>query len=148
METYKTTTSQFSIKRNKTEFKKVKISKSADAAEFIRNFYFDDLTIYESFFILLLNNSNTTTGYAKISQGGITGTVVDIRIVAKYAIDTLATGIILAHNHPSGTTKPSQQDITITDKIKKALNLFDIKILDHVILTENTFYSFADNGII
>ena len=95
-----------------------------------------------------MNNSNETTGYFKISQGGITWTLVDIRIVAKYAIENLATGVILAHNHPSGELMPSEADRQITKKIKDALKMFDIQVMDHLILTEQSYYSFADEGIL
>ena len=97
---------------------------------------------------MTLNNSNETTGYFKISQGGITGTVVDIRIIAKYAIENLATGVILAHNHPSGKLMPSEADKQITRKVKDALKMFDIQVMDHLILTEQSYYSFADEGIL
>ena len=148
MKEYKSTTKKFEIKSNETEFPKVKISSSKDAADFIRKFYSDDIEIYESFFLLLLNRANNTVGYAKISQGGITGTVVDTKIIAKYVIDTLSSAVILAHNHPSGTLKPSQADIQVTKKITKVLEMVDSKVLDHVILTDEGEYSFADNGLI
>jgi DNA repair protein RadC len=136
----------YELKKNKTEFQKTQIKSSLDAADFIRQFYSDDIGIYESFFILLLNNSNKTVGYAKISQGGIVGTVVDVKIIAKYVVDSLATGVILAHNHPSGTLIPSQPDKDITKKVTEVLKHFDCKVLDHVILTEESHYSFLDNG--
>jgi DNA repair protein RadC len=106
------------------------------------------MEIFESVFILLLNQINDTIGYAKISQGGIAGTVVDVRLIAKYAVDSLATAVILAHNHPTGELKPSDADIKITEKVKNGLQILDIKVLDHVILTKNGYYSFADEGII
>lgn len=140
------TTPLFELKKVQTEFPQIKIHSSKDSQEFIRSFYGDDIEIYESFFILLLDRANTTIGYAKISQGGITGTVVDIRIIAKYAVDSLASSIILAHNHPSGTLKPSEQDLMLTKKIVSGLKLLDIQVLDHVILTKDSYYSFADNG--
>jgi DNA repair protein RadC len=142
------TATLYELRKNQTDFPKTKIINSFTSTEFIRQFYSDDIEIYESFFLLLLNNQNQTLGYAKISQGGITGTVVDVRIVAKYVVDSLATGIILAHNHPSGNLTPSSQDIDITKKIKEAMKLFDVTVLDHIILTVDNFYSFADNGII
>lgn len=148
MKQYKSTISNFSLKKNKTEFKKAKLRSSQDAAEYIKLFYFDDIEVFESFFLLMLNNSNNTIGYAKISQGGITGTVVDVRILAKYAVDSLATSVILAHNHPSGNLRPSQADRDITNKIKNGLALLDITVLDHVILTVNGHFSFADEGIL
>lgn len=139
---------QLSLKRKQTKFPRVKITSSHQAEEVIRNFYGDDITIFESFFLLLLDQSHTTTGYVKISQGGITGTVVDVRIIAKYAVEGLATAVVIAHNHPAGTLRPSDTDIHITKKIQAALALFDIRILDHIILTETSFYSFSDEGLL
>jgi len=136
----------YELKKIQTNFPVEKITSSKNASNFIKQFYGDDIDIFESCFILLLNNSNNTIGYAKISQGGITGTVVDIRLIAKYAVESLATGVILAHNHPSGTLLPSQADINITDKTKKALETLDIKLLDHLILTNDDYYSLSDNG--
>ena len=136
----------FELRKNQTEFQPVKILSSDAAYNLIKNFYSDDIEILESFFILLLNNASKAIGYAKISQGGITGTVVDVRIVAKYAVDSLATSVILAHNHPSGKLNPSQADISITEKVKNALALLDIKLIEHLILTVDGFYSFADEG--
>jgi DNA repair protein RadC len=142
------TTALYELKKNQTDFQKKKITSSTLSNEFIRQFYLDDIEIYESFFLLLLNNQNQTIGYAKISQGGITGTVVDVRIVAKYVVDSLATGIILAHNHPSGTLSPSEADKQITEKIQHAMSFFDVKVLDHIILTADSYFSFADNNIL
>jgi DNA repair protein RadC len=136
----------FELKKIQTEFPSVKITSPDEAADFIRKFYFDDIEIFESFFILLLNQANKTIGYAKISQGGIAGTVVDVRIIAKYAIESLAVSVILAHNHPSGNLKPSQSDIEITQKIKAGLKILDIKVFDHLILTADSFYSFESNN--
>jgi len=139
---------KYELKKNDTGFDRVTITSSKAAYDVIKQFYFEDIGIFESFFILLLDNSNSTIGYAKISQGGITGTVVDPIIVAKYAVDSLAKGIVIAHNHPSGQLKASGSDIKITQKIKDGLNLFDIRVLDHVILTEDGYFSFADRGIL
>lgn len=136
----------YELKKLQTDFPKEKITGSKAAADFIRQFYGDDIEVFESVFILLLNIASNTIAYAKISQGGISGTVVDVRIVAKYAVESLATSIILAHNHPSGQLKPSSQDINITKKVKNALELLDIKVLDHIILTAEGYYSLADNG--
>lgn len=143
METY-----LYSIKKNQSEFPRQKISSSKDAEQFIRQFYGDDLEVYESFFLLLLNQANETVGYAKISQGGIAGTIVDVKIIAKYVVDTLSQAVVLAHNHPSGNIRPSQADETITTRIKATLNLFDCKVLDHIILTADNYFSFQDNGLI
>ena len=134
-------------KKTPTNFEKVKIVSSNDAYKVISQFYFDDMDIFESFFILCLNRNNQTIAYAKISQGGVSGTVVDIKLIAKYAIDCLASGVILAHNHPSGNLKPSPEDIKITQRAKEALEILDIQVLDHVILTSDGYYSFKDESM-
>lgn len=138
----------FTIKKNETTFEIVKITSSKTAYDVIRQYYLDDINVFESMFILLLDRSNTTVGYAKISQGGIAGTVVDVKLIAKYCIDSLCSGMIMAHNHPSGNLEPSRQDKDITQKVKQALELLDVHLLDHLIVTENNFYSFSDNHII
>ena len=148
MKTYKDSIGVFSIKKEKTSFLKAKITSSKDAADFIRQFYGDDMEVYESFYLLLLNRQNITEGYVKILQGGTAGTVTDIKIILKYAIDSLASGVIIAHNHPSGNLQPSESGITVTRKTKDALLLVDIKLLDHIIMTADNFHSFADNGLV
>jgi DNA repair protein RadC len=127
---------------------RVQIKRTEDAVTFIRNFYDSDISIYESSFILLLNRGNYTIGWVKLSQGGITGTVMDAQLIAKIAIDSLAKGVIICHNHPSGNLKPSDGDISITNLVKNGLKLFGVSLLDHVILTETSYYSFCDEGII
>ena len=144
--TYKSTISEYSLKYTKTDVQKTKITTSENASNVIRQFYFDDINIYESFFILLLNRAHNTTGFAKISQGGTAGTVVDIKIIAKYAVDSLSSAVIICHNHPSGNKQPSDADLNTTRRIKDALLLLDVKLFDHIIITENDYYSFADNG--
>lgn len=125
---------------------KVKIDSSEVAAKYVRQFFYDDIEVYESFFILMLNRSNSTIGWAKISQGGIDSTVVDSILVAKFCIDKLAKGVVLCHNHPSGELRPSDADIRITKQISNALQLLGIKVQDHIILTSESYYSFLDNG--
>jgi len=144
------TISNLELKAKKTpsNFEKVKIISSNDAFKVIKQFYFDDIDIFESFFILCLNRNNQTIAYAKISQGGVAGTVVDIKLIAKYAIDCLASGVILAHNHPSGDLKPSNEDLAITKRIKEGLKTLDIQVLDHIILTSDGYLSFGDEGIL
>lgn len=146
MKEYKSILPEFYLGKRESTIKKAKITCSKDAADYIRNFYHDDIGIYESFFMLIMNRANNTVGYVKISQGGIAGTVVDISIVAKYAVNALASGIIIAHNHPSGNTQPSSNDLNLTKKIKEALSLFGIGLLDHVILSSESYYSLADEG--
>ena len=138
----------YELKKIQSDFPQIKLLKSSECADFIRQFYGDDLEIFESFFILLLNRANKTIGYAKISQGGISGTVVDVKLIAKYAIESLASSVILAHNHPSGTLNPSDADRQITTKVKQGLKILDIEVLDHIILTADSYYSFTDNGLL
>lgn len=103
----------------------------------------------EFFYCLFLNRANKATGYYLASMGGVTGTVADPRLIVKAAALADCTTILLSHNHPSGNLQPSQNDRELTQKIKNALSYFDIKVLDHIILTEEDgFYSFADEGII
>ena len=103
---------------------------------------------HEEFWIIYLNNSNKVIQKQQLSKGGITGTLVDVRLVLKMALELGATGIILAHNHPSGTLKPSQADKQITHKLKIASESLDIKVLDHLIITEKAYFSFADENIL
>lgn len=139
---------QLTIKKTAQNWEDVKVTDSRDSVGFCRKFYFEDLNIFESFFICLLDQGNNIKGYAKISQGGICSTVVDPILVAKYAIDVCAKKVILCHNHPSGNTRPSEADKKITGQIKEELNLFNIELLDHLILTENSYLSFADEGLL
>ena len=102
---------------------------------------------HEEFWIIYLNNSNKVIQKNQLSKGGITGTLVDVRLVLKIALEVGATGLILSHNHPSGTLKPSEADKQITQKLKNAAQSLDIKVLDHLIITENAYFSFADEGL-
>ena len=122
------------------------VKNTKDAHQYAAHFWGDDLEIYESFFILLLDRANNPIAWAKISQGGVSGTVVDIRIILKYAIDVLASGLICAHNHPSGSLRPSDADIRVTNQLKAALKTMEINLIDHLIVTSAGYYSFADEG--
>lgn len=102
---------------------------------------------HEEFWVLYLNNSNKILSKTQLGKGGITGTLVDVRLVFKPAIEMGATGLILCHNHPSGTLIPSDADKQITKKLKAAGQNLDINVLDHIIITENGFYSFNEEGI-
>lgn len=126
------------------------IKSSCDAAELLfENWDEDTITLYESFKVLLLNNSNKVKGVYELSRGGITGTLVDMRILFATVLKSLSVGIILAHNHPSGKLQASEADIRLTKKIQKAAKLLDISVLDHLIIAPNgNYYSFADNHII
>lgn len=139
---------EYSLTAKKQEFEIVRIHSSQDAYELAKKFYHEDILIYESVFIILTNKANNATGYAKISQGGVCGTVVDSIIIAKYAIDTLSSGVILVHNHPSGNLSPSSNDLNLTTKVKNALKLLDINLIDSLIISTNGYMSFCDEGII
>lgn len=103
---------------------------------------------HEEFWIIYLNNANKIMSKFQLSKGGITGTLVDVRLVFKTALSQGAVGLILVHNHPSGTLKPSDSDKQITQKLKIAGEQLDIKVLDHVIVTETNYFSFSDEGIL
>jgi DNA repair protein RadC len=102
---------------------------------------------HEEFWVLFLNNSNKVISKSQLSKGGISGTIVDVRLVFKLALEAGATALILCHNHPSGALHPSDADKQITKKLKLAGDSLDVKVLDHLIITETKYYSFADEGI-
>ena len=104
--------------------------------------------VHEEFWILLLNRANRVIDNIRISQGGISGTVIDVRIILKHALDRLASGIILCHNHPSGNLKPSDADMKITSKIRDSCRTMDLHLLDHLIIADNSYFSFSDEGLI
>lgn len=139
---------QFTLIKSPSPFERVTITSSQAGEAYARQFYSTDIEIYESMFLLMLDRANHTIGYAKISQGGIVGTVVDIKIICKYIVDSLASGVMLFHNHPSGNLHPSQQDRVSTMKVKEAAKMLDSALIDHIILTAEGYYSFADNGVL
>jgi len=98
--------------------------------------------------VALLNRANHVTDIFKISQGGTAGTVMDVKIIMKRALEKLAHGILISHNHPSGNNKPSDADRQITHKLRDAAKLFDITLLDHIIVANKQYYSFADEGML
>ena len=104
--------------------------------------------VHEQFYVVLLRRNNTVIDTVRISQGGVTGTVVDARIIFKAAIEKLASSIVLAHNHPSGNLSPSQADIRLTDQLTQGAKLLDIIVMDHLILAGQSYYSFADENMI
>jgi DNA repair protein RadC len=138
----------YTIKKNPSNVQGTKVKSSTDAYGIARQLFEDDIDVYESFWVILFNQGMESIGIAKIGQGGITATSVDLRLIAKYAIETLATGCILVHNHPSGRLVPSQEDIELTKKITQALGLLDVKVRDHLIVTKNSYYSFLDDGLL
>ena len=131
-----------------SERKKITCSRNAYDI-FIENWNPEIIEFVEQFKILLMNRSNAVLGILEISKGGISGTVTDVRVVFQAAIKGNASGIICAHNHPSGNLNPSESDSRLTQKLREAGNLMDIQLLDHLILsTEGDYYSFADNGLL
>ena len=124
------------------------ITDSAVAAQFARQFYGDDLEIYESFFLILMNCHNKPIAWAKVAQGGINECGVDVMILAKFVVDSLAKNVVLIHNHPSGKLTPSGPDKELTKRVIAALALLGAKVADHIILTASDYYSFRDNGLI
>ncbi len=125
---------------------KPNIKSSNDIAEYLKATLKD--YAYEVFAVIFLNRANKINHFEIISKGGITGTVADPRVILKKALEEDATAIILCHNHPSGNLKPSKADEELTLKIKEAAKYFDIRIMDHIIVSEDGYYSFADEGML
>lgn len=116
--------------------------------ELIKFYNLDTISLKEKFVVMYLNRNNRVLGIFPLSDGGITGTVVDIRLLLSVAIKTASTGIILCHNHPSSNLIPSLADKEVTGKIIEACKLLDIKVLDHLIITCDEYYSFANDGLL
>lgn len=149
MKTYKSNLPEITIRLKKGEILKCQIKTSKDAADTFRKIWdVDTLPIYESMICIFLNRNNNTIGWYKVSQGGLSGTLMDVRLILSIALTSLAQGLILCHNHPSGNLTPSEADTAMTRKLKEAGNLMDIQLLDHIILSEEGYYSFIDEGII
>lgn len=139
--------SLFELARRRNEAEVVarcKITSSRDAYEIFRS-VMGDLP-YEEFWVLLMNKANKLVKKVRISEGGVSGTVVDPKKVYKIALDNHASSIILGHNHPSGNTQPSEADHKITKKLRDSGILLDIAVLDHIIVCDDRYYSFADEG--
>ena len=124
----------------------VTITSSSDAVNIFKPL-FDGLQ-HEECWVLYLTNSNRVIERQRVSQGGVQGTIVDHRLIAKRALELLSTQVIMAHNHPSGSAEASSQDITLTNRIAEALALFDIRLLDHLIITRNEEFSFRSQGLL
>jgi DNA repair protein RadC len=125
---------------------RTQITSSAQSVEVLRSIWSSQMEVREEFAVLHLDRSNRVLGYQMLSKGGISGTVVDIRLIFSAALQSLASSIILAHNHPSGNLLPSTQDKAITRKIAEAGRIHEITVLDHIILTKEDYISFADEG--
>ena len=127
-------------------FNKSKITGSKDAADFFQPLL-GDLN-HEEFWIMLLNRGNKILDTFMVSQGGVSGTVIDVRLILKKAIENLSSSLILCHNHPSGTIQASDADLKITKKISDAAKIMDISVIDHIIIGQNRYLSFADEGML
>ncbi len=125
-----------------------KVSSSQDAYDILRSRWTDDIQYRESFAILLLNRANKCLGITFISKGGLSGTIADPKMVFQAGLKANASSIILSHNHPSGNTQASQNDIELTRKLSELGKLMEMPVLDHLILTDDTYFSFADEGLI
>ena len=149
MKTYKSNLPQITLKLKKGEELNCKIGKSSDAADLFRRIWDEDsLTIYETMICIFLNRQNNTIGWFKVSQGGLSGTICDNRLILATALNCLASGIIVCHNHPSGNLNPSDADKNVIKRLSEACKLMDMQVLDSVILTEESYFSFADQGLL
>lgn len=137
---------ELGVRRNMADNKKEVVLSSKDIAAYLRAQL--QYKIHEVFAVVFLNRSNKINHFEIVSEGGITGTVADPRIILRKALQHEAVSIVLCHNHPSGNLKPSRQDQELTGKIKEAAHFFDIKVMDHIIVSEEGYYSFADEGIL
>ena len=135
-------------RRRKSEeiLEKVQVSSSNQVYEYIKSVLTD--LPHEEFWIVLLNRANKIIGKQLIGRGGVSQTTADVKVIFKKSIDKLASAIILAHNHPSGNLKPSPSDISLTKKVVEGANLLDLKVLDHLIIGDGNYLSFADEGLI
>jgi len=132
----------------KPKFKNLhKVISSEDAYKYLLPTYKEGTICYKEYFkVLFLNQSNQVLGYTLISEGGITETCADVRVILQAALLTNSVALVLAHNHPSGNPRPSRQDMDITKQVKGAARLMRITVIDHLILTDTGYYSFADEG--
>jgi len=152
MKTYKALLPEITLKYKTGEHVKAKVSSSQDAADIlIKTFNQDMIEAQEEFIAIFLNRANNTIGWMRVSTGGLSATVVDPKLIFSTALKCLASGVILAHNHPSGEIKPSAADIAMTKKIVQGGSLLDITIIDHLIVAldsdkKGIYYSFADEG--
>jgi DNA repair protein RadC len=127
----------------------VKLKSSNEVADYLKELYQsngDDINVVEHVYVLSLNNANNVTGFMKLGSGTIASSVVDFRVLFKFVIDSLSVSFIVSHNHPSGSLIPSNADIELTKKLKEASRVLDLKLLDHIILSYDGHYSFANES--
>ena len=148
MKVYKSFVAELNISYKKnTSIKNTQITSSEGASQYIKELWPVEIEHREACMALYLNRANNTIGYAIIGIGGLSGTVVDPKIIFQHALLCNASALILSHNHPSGNLNPSEADKSITKKISNAGKVLEINVLDHVIITKNSYFSFADEGI-
>lgn len=133
-------------RKEENPLKRTQVRTSNDVYEYLYE-YLTDLP-HEEFYVLLLSRFNRIIGHECISRGGVSGTVADAKLIFLPALQKLASGIILAHNHPSGNLRPSRPDIALTQKIKSGAEVLDLTLFDHIIITDGGYYSFADDGLL
>ena len=134
-------------RRNQSEWvEKDQLNSSREVFNYIQPLISD--LDHEEFWVVYLNRANRIIDAQNLSKGGIAGTVIDIRLILRKALEVLASGIIICHNHPSGNTRPSENDKQITRKLRTASDQMDIKLLDHIIVADNLYFSFADEGLL
>jgi hypothetical protein len=137
------------VKVSVTKGDKVTITSPEKMVEVMRSIFDADTILWtEEVIMVCLNRANDVVGYYKVSSGGFSGSVLDPRVVMTIALNNASSSIILAHNHPSGNLKPSEGDKAITEKIRKACAFFDMKLLDHLIITDESYFSFNEGGLI
>ena len=130
-----------------SELKSFKVNNSRDMVEPFREILGrDTIDVYESFVVIFFNQKLQSLGWFKVSQGGIASSIVDVRLLFSAALNCLATGMAVCHNHPTGVLVPSRQDRAITERIQEAGRLLDIRLIDHLIVTSDSYYSFMDEG--
>lgn len=135
-------------KRPDTASNMKKITSSLDACVIFKSIWSDQIEYREESYLLLVNRANKLLGYLKLSEGGITETIIDLKMVLQTALKCNAQAFIIAHSHPSGNLRPSTADISLTKKLKEAGKLLELELLDHLIITAEGYFSFADEGLI
>ena len=146
--TYRDFLGELTLTYRRTEKKTQKVTSSKSAADFLRSYYDKYMDDREEFKILHLNRNNLICNVDEIGQGTDTGILIDTKTVVRNALQIKVHGVILSHSHPSGSLRPSQADRDLTKKLKEAFAFFDITVLDHIIMTRESYYSFADEGIL
>ncbi len=137
---------ELGVRRNAAGRKKDQVTKSGDIAEYLRAIL--EYRKQEVFAVVFLNRGNRVTHFEIVSEGGLTGTVADPRVILKKALEYEATSLVLCHNHPSGNLRPSKADELLTQKIKQAASFMDISVMDHIIVSNEGYFSFADEGML